>query len=220
MTPHERLRDLGAGLLRRDLPVYEAAGKDPCEPVLGLGPREARVAIFGRDPGRDEIKVGVPFVGAAGKLLRNGLHRALFAREAATPEDRMAVQDFFFWANMVPFKPLGNKAWPISTVRAFRPPILDLFASAWDGTDVLCLGEGAFSWFGLDDRAVRDRLDAHWERPDRYEAQVDVVIGGRTVHLHPLPHPSPLNATWLPKFPGLLDARLRAIGISNDRWRA
>ena len=220
MTPHERLRALGSGLEKRDLAVYEAAGKDPCEPVLGLGRRECRVAVFGRDPGRDEIKVGVPFVGAAGKLLRNGMFRALFGREAATAEDRMSVQDYFFWANMVPFKPLGNKAWAISTVRAFRPAVLELLTDAWDGTDVLCLGEGAFAWFGLDDRAVKDALAAHWEREDRYEAHVEVAIGSRTVRLHPLPHPSPLNAAWLPKFPALLDARLRAIGISKDRWRA
>jgi uracil-DNA glycosylase len=219
VTPHERLRELGATLAGRDLAVYEAAGKDPSEPVLGLGPREARVCLFGRDPGKDEIKVGVPFVGAAGKLLRKGLHQALFGRPATTFEERMAVQDYFFWANMVPFKPLGNKAWPVSIVRSFRPPILELLSQSWAGTDVLCLGDGAFKWFGLDDRAVRDAMDAHWARPDRYESHLEVDLGGRRVRLHPLPHPSPLNATWLPKFPGLLDARLRAVGISQDRWR-
>ena len=33
----------------------------------------------------------------------------------------------------------------------------------------------------------------------------------RRIALHPLPHPSPLNATWYGRFPGLLAARLRAL---------
>ena len=34
----------------------------------------------------------------------------------------------------------------------------------------------------------------------------------RALRLRPLPHPSPLNATWAPAFPGLLDRALAAVG--------
>lgn len=220
----QSLRDRGAALAGRDLPVYAELGKDPDAPILGEGPREARICLFGRDPGRDEVLHGVPFVGASGKLLRDGLHRALFGGGAPDFVARMRVQPYFFWANMVPFKPLGNKAWSTKTIRSFRPLIADLLVHGWGGEDVICLGEGAFSWFGMDDRDVRAALDAHWAREDRYEASVAVPLraggGERSVRLHPLPHPSPLNATWLPRFPGLLAARMSALGVSATSWAA
>ena len=37
------------------------------------------------------------------------------------------------------------------------------------------------------------------------------LAAARRIALHPLPHPSPLNAAWYGRFPGLLAARLRAL---------
>ena len=51
-----------------------------------------------------------------------------------------------------------------------------------------------------------------WARDDRYEAVLEVELAGKRIRLHPLPHPSPLNATWYPRFPALLDARLASLG--------
>jgi uracil-DNA glycosylase len=96
----------------------------------------------------------------------------------------------------------------------------DLFASAWRGEDVLCLGDGAFKWFALlGPKPVRDALAAHWARDDRFTTSIAIPFAGRTLRLHPLPHPSPLNATWSARFPALLDARLRDLGLDKDRWR-
>ncbi len=39
--------------------------------VLGEGPQDAKIMIIGEAPGREEDKAGKPFVGRAGKLLRN-----------------------------------------------------------------------------------------------------------------------------------------------------
>lgn len=227
MTPDERrtaLRALGHELIGRDLDVYAQFNRDPDEPILGEGPIDARIALFGRDPGRDEVRTGVPFVGAGGQKLRAGLHRAVFGGDPTDFDASMRVQAFFFWANTVPFKPLGNKAWSGKIIRSFQPYIADLLLNSWSGRDVICLGQGAFDWFGLGaPKSVRQALDAHWEREDRYESFVEVELTAagvtRAMRLHPLPHPSPLNATWLPRFPGLLDARLRDLQVTRDSWR-
>jgi uracil-DNA glycosylase len=223
MTPeqrHQALVELGRRLDGRDLEAYASFGKDPDEPVIGGGDPLARIAMVGRDPGRDEIRHGLPFVGAGGQKVRAGLHRALFGGPPPNFEASIEAGQYVFWANMVPYKPLGNKAWPPAVVRAFAGPMGDLLATGWQGTEVITLGDGAFKWFAhLGAPDTRALLDAHWASPDRFETSVAILLGGRAVRLHPLPHPSPLNATWTTRFPGLLDARLRALGLNKDHWR-
>ena len=41
----------------------------------------------------------------------------------------------------------------------------------------------------------------------------------RELRIHPLPHPSPLNATWYKRFPDLLRARLRTLGVKKGALR-
>ena len=45
---------------------YETKGRGY---VPGLGPLDAKIALLGQGPGRDEVAVGKPFVGAAGRRL-------------------------------------------------------------------------------------------------------------------------------------------------------
>lgn len=216
-------RRLAAGLQHLDHNAYAAAGRDPHEPVVGLGPRTAPVAFFGRDPGREEILHGVPFIGAGGRQVRSVLHRR---RHGTTPDgvaQGIAAGADYFWVNTVPYKPLGNKAWPMTVKRRFQPLIARLLLEAWQGTHVITLGREAFLWFGLGQPAVtRQRLDAQWADPERFRTSVgiDYQLGegvGRRLCLHPLPHPSPLNATWYRRFPGLLEARLDALeGLPAD----
>ena len=52
---------------------YETKGKGY---VPGLGPADAKVALIGQGPGRDELAVGKPFVGAAGRRLDIQLSKA------------------------------------------------------------------------------------------------------------------------------------------------
>lgn len=226
MTPEARrarFRELAAGLDRVDVDVYTQAGRDPLDPVLGEGIPSCRVAVFGRDPGRHEILHGEPFIGAGGQKVRQALWRALRGGELPDFEASRAIGRYVFWANMVPYKPVGNQIWSVRQRRAFAPVVRDLLVHGWQGTEVLVLGREPFLWFGLDDAEVRQALEAHWAREDRYEAGVDVPIAApdgvtRSITLHPLPHPSPLNATWAPHVPRLLDGALARVGLSREAW--
>ncbi len=87
----------------------------------------------------------------------------------------------------------------------------------WHGRQIVTLGREAFFWFGIDQpRAERQRLEAFWQREERFSASLDIELQdaqgrSRTFSLHPLPHPSPLNQTWFKRFPELLEARLRQL---------
>lgn len=216
-------RALAADLDRIDRAVYDDAGRDPLEPVLGEGDPAARVCLFGRDPGRHEVVHGAPFVGAGGQKVRASLHRVLHGTELPSFEASLEVGRYAFWANTVPYKPLGNKVWSAKVRKAFRPIVSDLLVHGWHGSDVFALGKVAFLWFATD-RDAKARLEAHWARDDAFEEPLDVEIvapdgASRTVALQPLPHPSPLNATWAPHVPRLFDGAFRRVGLATDAWR-
>ncbi|CAM2066466.1 Uracil-DNA glycosylase family protein [Sulfidibacter corallicola] len=217
-------RSLAAELDKLDLPVYESFGKDPLEPIIGFGPAQARLCIFGRDPGREEVRHGMPFVGAGGQKVRAELYRAWFGTEMPDFEASIAIGDNVFWANTMPYKPLGNKAWSQAVKKRGRSLMADVLLHEWTGEDVVTLGREAFLWFGIGvDRAARKQLEAFWQREDRFETSFEWTLQGedgeaRTLRLHPLPHPSPLNATWYRRFPELLAARLGQLAWGRDRW--
>ena len=195
-----------------DLPVYQAYGKDPTWPILlGSGRLSAPVGLFGRDPGRTEVELGEPFIGKGGQLIRDGLHRARFGSSCPDLAASIQIGRDLFWCNTVPYKPTGNKAWSVAVKRRFLPHI-QASLLAWKGQDLLTLGNVAFDWFRLADKRLKPALVEFWARDDRYQASLEVQLSGKTIRLHPLPHPSPLNARWYPLFPGLLDARLKSLG--------
>ena len=45
-----------------------------------------------------------------------------------------------------------------------------------------------------------------------YTESLAITLRGKPITLHPLPHPSPLNARWYRKVPDLLRTRLDALG--------
>jgi len=216
----ELLEAIRAEARKGDMPVdsavYEAAGIDLFEPVLlGSGSIGGRLGIFGRDPGRTEVELREPFIGKGGQLIRAGLHRALHA--GAEPADLAASIDAgrgVLWANTVPYKPVGNKAWSVAVKRRFIPMVRRYLVEIWQGDLLITCGNVAFEWFGLADKTLKPALKQFWTRPDRYEAALDIELDGKRITLLPLPHPSPLNAIWYPRFPGLLDQRLRGIPAS------
>ncbi|MEO7401162.1 MAG: uracil-DNA glycosylase family protein [Polaromonas sp.] len=200
-----------------DLAAYKACGRDWREPVLGLGPADAPLCIFGRDPGRTEVEHQLPFVGRGGQLVRAGLHQHKqgLNRETSAPsfDDSVAAGADVFWLNTVPYKPVGNKAWPMAVKRRFQPLVAELLLHAWQGRTVIVLGREAFFWFGIDQPArTAAALREFWTRDDRYTATltIDYQHNGlaRSLQLAPLPHPSPANAVWFTRFPALLGARL------------
>ena len=55
----------------------------------------------------------------------------------------------FFWANTVPYKPTGNKAWSMKVKKQFQPLMAELLLTTWNGRDLITLGREAFLWFGI-----------------------------------------------------------------------
>jgi uracil-DNA glycosylase family 4 len=219
----QRLRAVAAGLDLRahglDLAAYADCGRDPAEPLVGLGPAGAPVCFFGRDPGREELRLGEPFVGAAGKLLRQGLQRAAGVAESGDLAELLRAGAPFFWLNIVPYKPLGNDVWPARVRNAFRPAVLHALLARWQGEAVVALGQHAFEWFAVGQPApVRAALQARWQQvldPQARPVEVPLEAEGRSrvLRVQPLPHPSPRNVKGRQAFPALLDAalaRLRA----------
>lgn len=207
---------LAATLDGIDVAAYRECGRDPLQPVIGLGPADAPLCIMGRDPGRKEVRLAQPFVGGAGQLLRAGLHAHLHPGEPYTFEAGLAAGAGMFWINTAPYKPLGNKPWSKAVQNRFQPLVARVLRD-WRGQDVLTLGNEAFAWFALgQSTAVRERLQAFWATGDtRYEHSLEVTLElagrQRSLRLHPLPHPSPANAVWCRRFPALLQRRLAAL---------
>ena len=137
----------------------------------------------------------------------------------------MAVGTYAFWANTLPYKPIGNKAWSMAAKKRFQPLILELLQRHWRGRDVITLGREAFLWFGIHrDKQTRALLDDYWRREDRFEASLAFPLvfadgSERPLRIHPLPHPSPLNPVWFKRFDGLLAQRLEQLKVARDRWR-
>ena len=210
------LRRLARTLDQLDRAAYAACGRDPLAPVIGLGPADAPLCIMGRDPGREEVRLAQPFVGAAGQLLRAGLLGHLHPGQPYTFDAGLAAGAGLFWMNTVPYKPIGNKAWSTGVRAAFQPWMARVL-NEWRGGDVITLGNEAFAWFALgQSKSVRDALRAFWDHGDaRYSRNVEMTLDlageRRTLRLHPLPHPSRANAVWCARFPGLLQERLRAL---------
>lgn len=217
-------RNSAAQLTRIDIPVYEQCGRDPLEPIIGLGDADARIGFFGRDPGRDEVRYATPFIGAGGQKVRAALYRHLYGRDLPDFAASVEVGKLFFWANTVPYKPIGNKAWSMKDKREFHRSMAELLLDCWRGSDLIVLGREAFFWFGIGgSKAIRDELLRFWSRPDRYTAVAEVKLAAgdsaREFRLYPLPHPSPLNATWYKLFPELLAARLEQLDVRLDTLR-
>ncbi|WP_251977302.1 uracil-DNA glycosylase family protein [Salinicola avicenniae] len=216
----ERAMRAAAGTLERlDLDAYRAAGRDPLAPIVGLGPAGARLAIFGRDPGRQEVELGRPFVGSGGKKVREALYRHRHGDSPPDAEARLSAGEEIFWINTVPYKPIGNKAWSMAVKRRFQPLVASLLVDAWQGERVITLGREAFLWFGIgQSREVRQALETFWQREDRFSSTHETLLtlaDGRQkrLTLAPLPHPSPLNQRWFQRFPSLMDERLAALDV-------
>lgn len=204
-----------------DEPAYLKCERDPLEPVIGLGDPDARICFFGRDPGADEVRHAMPFIGAGGQKVRATLYRYLYGADMPDFDASVAVGNHFFWANTVPYKPIGNKAWSMKVKRSCHHLMADVLLQNWHGSDIIVLGREAFFWFGIGkSREERAALEEFWQRDDRYSAQTEIELSShglsRVFRLYPLPHPSPLNATWYKHFPDLLAQRLEQLDVRSD----
>lgn len=215
----EAFRSLAEELPGIDVEVYNGFDRDWHEPVIGMGNPDTKIAFFGRDPGRDEVQHQMPFIGAGGQKVRGAIHEHLFGKSLPDFDASVEVGKGFFWANTVPYKPIGNKAWSMKVKKQFQPLVADLLLNAWKGDAVITLGREAFLWFAINqDKSVKQQLEEYWGQDDRFEryTEIELCTGDgccRKLKLYPLPHPSPLNATWYKRFPDLLKQRLRQLKV-------
>lgn len=203
------------GEISLDTDVYAEAKKDPNKPILFGGQLDAQVAFFARDLGRHEVLQGEPLIGDAGQRVRKAVYRYLFDTAPPAKDARLAAAvEHVLLTNTVPYKPVGNKAYPTSVKERLRPYVAQLLVCHFKGSHIITMGTEAFDWFKP--YAERKEFDAFWKQPDKFEsefvctlkAECDGQTVEKTVTLAPLPHPSPLNQMWLERFPGLLDKRL------------
>jgi uracil-DNA glycosylase len=222
----ELLEDVQREAERADFPVdsdvYERSGRDPKLPILFAGSLDVPLCIVGRDLGRDEVRAGQPLIGAAGRLVRTGIIRAReqhYSSELNTPRADLALDEALNYAlltNTVPFKPIGNKAYPDGIRERFRPFLERLLVNHWQGQNVITLGTQAFAWFMRygEDAEFLTAGEARFEtgfrcKLPRYKDKR--VTEAKTVMVYPLPHPSPLNRKWFSRFPSMLAARLEQL---------
>lgn len=199
-----------------DRPVYESAGLNPTVPILYGGNLASQLCIFARDLGKDEVSAQQPLYGAAGRLVRQGLYRAMFHQEPTSPGDLQMVCDRVLLTNTVPYKPPGNKAYSTAVKERFRPFLERLLVEHWQGDRIITLGNEAFQWFTP--YGKKGELKEFFQRSDRYTASLELtltatdnqgIIQPKIVTVMPLPHPSPLNQKYYAQFPLLLAARLK-----------
>ena len=202
-----------------DEPVYRDAGLDPLVPILYAGNLESQLCFFARDLGKDEVIAQQPLYGAAGRLVRQGLYRALYRKEPSDKKDLQAVLDRVILTNTVPYKPPGNKAYSEAVKKRFRPFLEQLLVLHWQGDRIITLGNEALKWFSP--YAPKGALTKFFEQSDRrYTASTQIILHAqddqgkrheRAVTLSPLPHPSPLNQQYYAQFPQMLQQRLAEI---------
>ncbi len=68
-TKHVAFRAPAKDLPGIDREACATLGRDWRDPIIGLGPRDARLCIFGRDPARTEVERALPFVGKGGQSM-------------------------------------------------------------------------------------------------------------------------------------------------------
>ncbi|MBJ7459048.1 MAG: uracil-DNA glycosylase [Thermoleophilaceae bacterium] len=116
----------------------EACGFEPCttctQLVPGNGDPSAAVMLIGEAPGKNEDAQGIPFVGAAGKLLDELLASVSLSRESV------------FVANVLKARPPGNRD-PLPDEAAHHWPWLEEQISAVDPDVIVLLGRHAMERF-------------------------------------------------------------------------
>lgn len=198
-----------------DVPIYQAAKKEPTQPILYAGNLKSQLCFFGRDLGRDEVYAGQPLIGAAGTLVREGFYYALHGKKNKTKKDLLSVCDRILMTNTVPYKPPGNKAYSTEVKERFRPFMAKFLLFHWEGNQIITLGTEAFKWFAP--YGKRGEVNKFFLQDDRFSAKLPVLLTAkddagmehqREITLLPLPHPSPLNQQYYDIFPKMLQDRL------------
>ena len=198
-----------------DIPVYQAAGLKPTQPILYAGNLRSQLCFFGRDLGRDEVHARQPLYGAAGTLVRQGFYWAIHRKQVTDKQKLETVCERILLTNTVPYKPPGNKAYSIAVKQRFRPFVERLLVLHWQGNKIITLGNEALQWFIP--YGDKKEVTEFTKSSDRYKNKINVTLEAldhrgkieeKIVTLLPLPHPSPLNQKYYAQFPQMLQQRL------------
>ncbi len=93
------------------------------------GHPQARVMLIGEAPGRDEDRLGRPFVGRSGQLLDRMLEAIGLDRKAEDPERAVLISNVIFWRPPGNRKPTEAEAahclpWLIRTIEIVQPEVI------------------------------------------------------------------------------------------------
>ncbi len=172
--------------------TYAEAARDAAVPLLLAGSLDAPWCAVGRELGRDEVLQGEPLVGMAGRRFRRAVHEALLGPAPRTERRFAHVLDHVLLTNLVPYRPVGNRAYSRAVRDRFRPYLERLLADLWSGERVLALGKDALLWFAP--YTVDEGVDALWADPERrFRDTLRLRIRDRELTLAAVPHPSPLS---------------------------
>ena len=110
-APHGLAEIASPEALKEALQAFEGCDlkRTATNMVFADGNPAAKIMIIGEAPGKDEDRMGLPFVGSAGQLLDQML--------AAVGLDRTTV----YIANIMPWRPPGNRALTNEEIEMMRP---------------------------------------------------------------------------------------------------
>lgn len=163
-TATKKLEQIKADILEQN--ICPDLAQTSTQLVMGHGNANARVVFIGEAPGKNEDLQGIPFVGAAGKLLDEMLSQA-----------RLERSDVYI-TNIVKYRPPNNRD-PLPEEKQAFLPFLMRELSAIQPLIIATLGRHSMEFF-LPGKRISE---IHGE-PKR------IQLGGQKVVILPLFHPA------------------------------
>ncbi len=124
-------------------PLYEYRVENKYHPVLGKGSHDAKIMFIGEGPGKNEAETGIPFCGAAGRILDELLGHIEISREKV------------YITNIVKDRPPNNRD-PLPSEIAIYVPFLIRQIETIQPKVIATLGRFSMKYimekFGLDEK--------------------------------------------------------------------
>ena len=152
------------------LDSFEGCGlkKTAKSTVFSDGVSSARVMLVGEAPGQDEDRTGKPFVGRSGQLL-----------DAMMETIGLSRASNLYIANVIPWRPPGNRAPSVDELEICKPFILRQIELA--APEIIVLVGGTSAKTLLNTETGITRLRGKWQT---------LEIGGRNIPALPFFHPA------------------------------
>ncbi|MFL2945721.1 MAG: uracil-DNA glycosylase family protein [Parvibaculales bacterium] len=152
------------------LESFEGCGlkKTAKSTVFSDGVSSARIMLVGEAPGQDEDRTGKPFVGRSGQLL-----------DAMMATIGLSRASNFYIANVIPWRPPGNRAPSVDELETCKPFILRQIELV--APEIIVLVGGTSAKTLLNTETGITRLRGKWQT---------LEIGGRDIPALPFFHPA------------------------------